>query len=141
MKSVTITNKVKNGRLNENQSVVKALKNFEGKIIEIVIRLKKKNRSISQNSYYWAVIIPVTIQAIADEWGEHWDREKAHDFYKMHFLQYEIVTNDNKIIKAPKSTTENNTHDQEVFHKQCRDFIKEYFNVDIPLPNENIKFE
>ena len=54
MKSVTITNKVKNGRLNENQSVVKALKNFEGKIIEIVIRLKKKNRSSSQNSYYWA---------------------------------------------------------------------------------------
>ena len=48
MKSVTITNKVKNGRLNENQSVVKALKNFEGKIIEIVIRLKKKNRSIGK---------------------------------------------------------------------------------------------
>ena len=59
----------------------------------------------------------------------------------MQFLQYEIVTNDNKIVKAPKSTRENNTQDQEVFHKQCRDFIKEYFNVDIPLPNENITFE
>ena len=140
-KQVVITNKVRNGRLNENHSIVKALKNFEGKVIEIVIKLKKKNRSSSQNSYYWAVIIPVTIQAIANEWGEHWDREKAHDFYKMRFLQYEIVTDDNKIVKVPKSTTENNTHDQEVFHKQCRDFIKEFFNVDIPLPNENISFQ
>ena len=139
MKSITLTHSVVNGRLNDNAPLVKAIKSFEGQEVEIIIRKKSKIRSTYQNSYYWAVIIPLTIEAILKEWGEHWDNQQAHDLYKMKFLNNEVITNNNVILKVPKSTTENDTIDQERFHDQCRQFLKEWLNVDCPLQNENIK--
>ena len=42
------------------------------------------------------------------------------------------------ILRKIKSTTKNNTVEQEDFNKKCRILAKEYFNTDIPLPNEQI---
>jgi hypothetical protein len=46
-----------------------------------------------------------------------------------------------EIIKVPKSTTENSTTDQEEFHSEIRNFLKEWFNIDAPLPNEDIMLD
>jgi hypothetical protein len=40
-----------------------------------------------------------------------------------------------------KSTTENTTTDQEIFHDRCRKLALEMFNVSIPLPNQQVNFE
>jgi len=141
--SITITSKVDQGRLVRNKGKIKnAIQHFEGKEVELVIRKKKRQRTTPQNAYYFGVIIPITINAINDEWGEIWGIDKTHDFYKQMFLYEEKVNEQtSEVIKIPKSSTENTTIEQEEFHLQCKEFLKEWFNVDVPLPNEGINFD
>lgn len=132
-----------NGNLQRNKAkILQAIKSFDGKEIEIIIKRKRKSRSNPQNAYYFGVIIPITQRAINDEWGEIWSIQKTHEFLKNMFL-YEEKTNHetSEIIKIPKSTTENSTLEQEMYHTQIRNFLLEWFNVDIPLPNEHINFD
>lgn len=68
-----------------------------------------------------------------------WNSQKVHDFYKMQFNTIEIVNEKTgEVINVPKSTTENTTTDQEEYHSQIREFLKEWFNVEVPLPNEDL---
>ena len=60
----------------------------------------------------------------------------------MRFLFSERINEDTgEILKIPKSTTENTTSDQEDYHTEIRQFMLEYFNVNCPLPNEQIYLE
>jgi hypothetical protein len=141
MNSITIPSKVLNGTLVNNKGKINnAIKHFEGKEIEIVVKQRKKLRSHPQNSYYFGVIIPLTINAVSDEWGEMWDAHKTHDFYKTMFLYDEVTHYDTgEVIKIPKSSTDNSTIEQEKYHVKCIEFLKEWFNVYVPLPNEHLK--
>ena len=143
MKQIKVISKVVNGKLIRNRAKVKqVIQSFEGKEIELIVKRKTNQRSNQQNAYYFGVVIPITIQAIENEWGESWDIEKAHNLYKSLFLYEEKVNPEtSEIIKVPSSSTENTTTKQEVFHTQCRNFLKEWFNVEVPLPNEEIVFE
>lgn len=140
---ISIFSKVVNGNLQRNKAkILQAIKSFDGKEIEIIIKRKRKSRSNPQNAYYFGVIIPITQRAINDEWGEIWSIQKTHEFLKNMFLFEERTNHDtSEIIKIPKSTTENSTLEQEMYHTQIRNFLLEWFNVDIPLPNEHINFD
>jgi hypothetical protein len=140
MKAVEIITKVNNGNFKRNQNeILKAIKQFEGKTIMFKLSILSKKRSLEQNSYYWGVIIPITKNAIHETWGEVWSTEKTHEFLKSKFLFYEkINTETSEIIRVPKSTTENTTTEQEVYYAEIREFLKEWFNVECPLPNENL---
>ena len=140
---ISIFSKVVNGNLQRNKAkILQAIKSFDGKEIEIIIKRKRKSRSNPQNAYYFGVIIPITQRAISDEWGEIWSIQKTHEFLKNMFLFEERTNHDtSEIIKIPKSTTENSTLEQEMYHTQIRNFLLEWFNVDIPLPNEHINFD
>lgn len=143
MNKISIFSKVVNGNLQRNRAkILQAIKSFDGKEIEIIIKRKRKSRSNPQNAYYFGVIIPITQRAINDEWGEIWSIQKTHEFLKNMFLFEERTNHDtSEIIKIPKSTTENSTLEQEMYHTQIRNFLLEWFNVDIPLPNEHINFD
>lgn len=138
-----INTKVINGNLSTTRKRIKeVLNSFEGKEITLTIQKKKKRRSNAQNAYYWGVVIPLMAEAVKNEWGELWSYEKCHEFFKMRFLFTERVNHDTgEIIKIPKSTTENTTSDQEDYHTEIRHFMFEYFNVTVPLPNEQIYLE
>ena len=140
MKSIEIITKVHNGNFKRNRNdILNAIKQFEGKTIIFKLSILSKKRSLEQNSYYWGVIIPITKNAIHESWGEVWNTEKTHEFLKSKFLFYEkINTETSEIIRVPKSTTENTTTEQEVYYFEIREFLKEWFNVDCPLPNENL---
>ena len=43
-----------------------------------------------------------------------------------------------EVIIVPKSTTKNSKFEQEQYHEQIRNFAREWFNIYIPLPNEEI---
>ena len=143
MNKISIFSKVVNGNLQRNKAkILQAIKSFDGKEIEIIIKRKRKSRSNPQNAYYFGVIIPITQRAINDEWGEIWSIQKTHEFLKNMFLFEERTNHDtSEIIKIPKSTTENSTLEQEMYHTQIRNFLLEWFNVNIPLPNEHINFD
>ena len=52
----------------------------------------------------------------------------------------ELVNKDTgEILRLQKSTTENKTFEMEDYHKICRDKALEFFNVTIPLPNEQLE--
>jgi hypothetical protein len=140
MNSITINTKVINGVLKQNRTRIQdAIKCFEGKEITLTIKRKRKTRSNPQNAYYWGLLIPLMVGAVKNEWAEVWSNEKAHEFFKMHFLFYEKVNEDTgEIVKLPKSTTENTTVEMEEYHSQIREFLFDWFNVTAPLPNEEI---
>ena len=64
MKSIAVMSTVSSGKLVRNKGMIaNAVKHFEGKEVEIVIKEKKKYRSSPQNAYYFGVIIPLTVNA------------------------------------------------------------------------------
>jgi hypothetical protein len=138
-----IRTNVINGNLKRNRNLIlDALNSFEGQEVILTIQKAKKRRSNPQNSYYWGLLIPITQQAVKNEWGDIWTKELCHEFYKAKFLYNEKVNEaTGEIAKIPKSTTQNTTTEQENYHTDIRTFLKEWFNVDAPLPNENITLE
>jgi hypothetical protein len=140
---IQIKSLVQNGLLKRNRNLIlDAINSFEGKEILITFEKPKKKRSNPQNSYLWSVLYPITQNAIKNEWGEIWNIEKVHEFYKIQFNVIEKVNEETgQIIKLPKSTTENTTTQQEEYHLQIREFLKEWFNINAPLPNEHLTLE
>ena len=140
MKKISITTDVINGQIKRNRNLVTdAIKSFEGKTIILTIERQTKKRSNNQNAYYHGVLIPILKKAIKDSWGEVWSSERCHEFCKMQFNFTEKVNEDTgEILRLPKSTTENTTTAMEEYHSEIRNFIKEWFEVDCPLPNEKI---
>lgn len=138
-----IRTNVVNGKFKRNINlIVDAVQSFEGKDCIFIIDKPKKQRSNPQNRYLWGLLYPIARQAIKDAWGEVWSIDKTHDFFKSMFLFTEKVNEETgSIIKLPKSTTENTTTDQEDYHSEIRGFLLEWFNVDCPLPNEDITLE
>jgi hypothetical protein len=130
-----------NGKFKRNiNTVLDIVNQFNGKEVLITFELPKKKRSNLQNSYYWGLLIPLTQNAIKNEWGEVWSKDKVHEFYKLHFNYVEKVNEStSEVIRVPKSTTDNTTTQQEELHSQIRGFLLEWFNVTAPLPNENLE--
>jgi len=137
---IQIKSLVQNGLLKRNRTlIIDTINSFEGKEILITFEKPKNKRSNQQNNYLWSVLYPITQQAIKNEWGEVWNIEKVHEFYKIQFNVIEKVNEDTgQIIKLPKSTTENTTTQQEEYHLQIREFLQEWFNITAPMPNETL---
>lgn len=143
MKKTTITTSVINGRFKRNRKIVLGLiKSFEGKNLILTFDKEIKKRSNPQNQYYWGVIVPLIQEAILTEWGEINSKEEVHELLKFNCNYIEKVNEETgEILRISKSTTENTTTQQEDFHSNCRKLAKDYFNIDIPLPNEDLKLE
>ena len=114
---------------------------FEGKTILITFQLNRKRRSNNQNSYYWAVIVPLWANILLTEWGEPYSIQETHEFlkYNCNFTE-KVNENTGEVIRVSKSTKDNSTTEQEEFHLRARQLALEMFNVDIPEPNEQITF-
>lgn len=92
---------------------------------KLLISRITKSRSLSQNKYYWKVIIGM----LADEWG--WDQpERLHDALRIKFLS----VNTEK-LPTVKSTTELTTVQFEEYTSKIRQWASEE-GICIPLPNE-----
>ncbi|MGV6830342.1 MAG: hypothetical protein ACWA5P_02110 [bacterium] len=140
MKSISIISNVKNGKLSRNRNkIIDAIASFEAKDIEITIKRKRKQRSNNQNAYYHGVLVPIMVNAAKDLFGEIWSNTKAHEFLKNQFLFHETVNQQSgEIIKTPKSTTECTTVEFEEYQTTIREFLMEFANIDVPLPNQEL---
>lgn len=143
MKSFSTNTKIINGKLTTNRNaILDAFRHFEGVDIVLTLKRKGKQRSTPQNAFYWGVLIPLFQEGVKSEWGEVWSKDKAHEFLKNRFVFFERVNEQTgEVIKTPKSTTENTTTQQEEYHTEIRTFLLEWFNIDAPLPNENLTLE
>lgn len=143
MKSIEISSSVKNGKLFSNVNrLYKIIRSFEGKDILIKVSLLTEKRSNKQNAYYWGVIIPIIQELLENSQGVLLTKKETHEFLKSQFNYTERVNeNTGEILNFPKSTTENTKKEMEDYHEKIRRFSEEWFNVKIPLPNEQIKIE
>ena len=138
---IQINSKVEHGRLTRNRKALQqAIEQYEGKDITITIDRKKKSRTTHQNRYYWGVIIPLIQAAILTEWGERKSKEEIHEFLKIRFNFTEHHNTDTgEIVHIGRGTSSNTTVQQEEYHDDCRIFAKEWFNITIPMPNEEME--
>jgi len=101
----------------------------------------KKARSLQQNKYYWAVMVPLVKIGLAHiGYDEIRTNEDAHNVIKGLFLKKEIV---NKISGEVmpggyKSTTELNTLEFNELIESVQKWAVEYLGIDIPNPNEKL---
>ena len=133
---------IKNGVLSiRNRKLFdKAVLSFGDCEIELKISKKSRKRTIPQNRYYWGVIVFYWNQILEQEHGDHVTQAQTHEFLKSNFNYFEIVNKETgECLRLPKSTTENKTFEMEEYHKICRDKALEFFNVVIPLPNEQLE--
>lgn len=131
----------KDGKLTQNISMVRDfLKAWDNCVIHLTLHKKRNKRSNNQNSYYWGVIIPIIQNCLKTEWGEIFTSNDVHEFLKSNLNYEEKINQDTgQVLRKLKSTTENDTKQQEEYHEKCRVLALDYFNTVIPLPNEEVK--
>ncbi len=100
------------------------LKHISGRVI-LILKRPRKPRSLSENNYYWGVVI----QLISDETG--FTPEEAHQAMKWLFLRKQI----NNIFTV-YSTAILNVIEFEYYVEQVRRWAQSELNIRIPLPNE-----
>jgi hypothetical protein len=140
-----IRTNVINGNIKRNRNLIlNALEKFEGQEVILTIQKAKKSRSNPQNSFYHGVVIPIMQQALKDA-GYLMTNESVHDMLKLRFLKESILVNEEsgEYIERIKSTTELTTTQFAEYILDIQKFAVEYFNVQIPDPNEeiNLNFE
>lgn len=143
-----IFGKVENGEIVLSEPyklrLEKRLRSLEGHEVEVALpekRRKRSKRSLKQNSYYWAVVIPI----IMDSMGE-FDEEIVHDYLRSKFLKEVVVrsfinpsTKQKQEVEFQRirSTTELSVGDFVEYVMKIEQWAIEFFGIDrFPDPDE-----
>jgi hypothetical protein len=110
-----------------------------GNEVEIIVRKKKKTRSLNQNAYYWGVVIPIIKQGLFDL-GIIFSHEQCHDLLKFRFLKEDQHLKDGLFVERIKSTTELSTSEFMDYMSDVTRWAAEYLSISIPEPNEQQQF-
>lgn len=139
-KSIQLYSEVKDGHLSDDcrQDIIRALRTLSGGYAKITIERRKKTRSLSQNAYYWSVVVPLIHEMFTDA-GNSVDEEEVHNFLK------DEIGKLTKYVKLPNgefkqvsgSTAKMGTVEFEEYLEKVRAWAAE-FNLLIPLPNEKL---
>lgn len=115
--------------LPDNPKEMKAFTNsYKGQRVEVIVRKERKNRSLNQNAYYWAVII----QTLADEFG--YDPEEMHEIL---LAEKSREYGDNPLAPPRiKRSSSMSTVEAEEYYGRVRRWALTEFQIRIPLPNE-----
>ncbi|GAB0155457.1 hypothetical protein CHRYSEOSP005_07180 [Chryseobacterium sp. Alg-005] len=144
MKAIEIETKIHGGKFRQNNDFIKqAVQEFEGKEITLIFKRKYKKRTNEQNSFYWAVWIPILQREIRNAWGEFKTPTEVHDILKWN-CNYEDKINEETgaFARVPVSSTRLNTYEWEFeFKQRVRQFAMDFFNTVLPEPNEQLKLK
>lgn len=135
-----LSGEVKGGRLIiPPASLAIALRQYEGRRVVIEIEPERVQRSLRQNAYYRACVVPVIAHLLTEEMrkvegceeAEAVSNEEAHEALKKRFLGREVIAG----LDVVRSTTRLSTGGMTDYIERCRMFAAEagYF---IPQPGE-----
>jgi hypothetical protein len=138
---IEITTWIKNGKFNTNLDMIKDFCNaWDNCLIHITFHKKSNSKSNKQLGYYFSVIVAIMQNCIKEEWQEIWTKQETHEFLLSNFNYEELVNEETgQILRKVRRSSANNTKEQEAYHQKCRQFILEYFNVVVPLPEKQVK--
>lgn len=105
--------------------------------VEIQVTKKKVIRTLSQNAYYWGVVMVEIRDRLRELSGERWiSKEDAHDFMmnKVHYI--EIVDEETGLVERIKKETHNLGKGEfaEMVEK-VREWAEMFLNVTVPDPD------
>lgn len=97
--------------------------------VEVIVRKRRKKRSLAENNYYWGVVIAMLVIEMGLE------DKQVHEFLKKEFLLQEIEIK-GKMYKIIRSTTDLSTVEMEQYLERVRTWAATELSCRIPLPNE-----
>jgi hypothetical protein len=111
------------------------LKYFEGRAVELIIRKKKKYRSIQQNKLMW-----VYYTMIGNELGN--TKDEVHSLLGERFLRTESVYEKTGLVYSyTRSTTDLTTSEMMDYMMNIQKFAAEELGMVLPSPNEQTQIE
>ena len=135
----TVSDVIKIHRSNDFKAEV--IRNFAGKDIQITVERKKRRRSLLQNAYYFGVILPLVTSGLQDA-GYRVTKETTHEFLKSMFNKKELVNEQTgEILQTIGSTAQMSTSEMMDYFAEITQWSAEFLNVQIPAPNEQVKFD
>lgn len=118
---------IKNGKvIFQNVDLLNGyLISLENKEVEVIVRKRKKNRTLSQNNWYWSCVVGIA----AEHFG--YEPDEMHEAYKFMFLRKHTEGKPETV----KSTTSLSTVEFSSYVEKCRQFCAEN-SIVIPDPGE-----
>ena len=136
---ISIVVLVKGGKINNYQNLESALEVLNDGNHRIQIE-EIKDRSLSQNKYYWKVMVPAVKEGLRDVgWDEIKTDDDAHEYIKDEFLKRELKNHETGKTKViPGSTSRLSTKEFGELIEAVIKWAVEFLGVQIPFPNERI---
>ena len=97
--------KVENGAIiPDDVAAIDYLKAFEGKEVDLTVKLWTGRRSQRQNRYWHGVVVPSVIDCLTENYGEIvTDKDEGHEVCKYMF-HYKTISAGNNTHRIPRST-------------------------------------
>jgi len=109
-----------------------ALSRLRGKSVHVVVSAESSRRSPSQNSWYWAVIVPYVATFLSEATGLPLDKDDAHDLLKRVFLGVEKTP----LGEIAKSSAALSVEEFSSYCTQIQAYAASEWGLVIPGPNE-----
>lgn len=122
-----INAKIQNGALEVKDSDLykQTLERMDGKDVKLWIEKKERTRTLSQNAYYWGVVL----KSLSEFTG--YDTEDLHNHFKYHFLKKKVGN-----LDSFKSTTGLSKNEFSWYTDKIREFASNQLGFDIPTPEQ-----
>ena len=121
--------------LDQGFETIHAMRELEGKRVEITIKEYKNTRSNRANRYYWSVVIPSVFEAFAENGIKLVNQQQAHEMMRRKFLMEEVEIN-RKPFMIPKSTTEMKIDEFSNYIFVVVEYLRDFYNYTVPEATE-----
>jgi hypothetical protein len=140
---IAITTSIENNIFKRNRNLVlDAIKSFNGKEVVVSFEKPKKKRSNNQNSFYWGCVIPLIQNGIKDATGEFRSVDNIHYNILLPLfapLRELININTGEITQERLTSSDMTTTQFCEFIMELQKWAKEFLDIDIPNPNEDLQ--
>jgi hypothetical protein len=123
--------------LDKAWETLNALKELEGKRVEVTIKEWKNTRRNRANRYYWGVVIPSVFRAFADVGIKLVNHEQAHEAVRLKFLSVDVETKEGS-FRVPQSTTTMKVDEFANYIFVIIEYLRDYYNFVVPEPSEKL---
>lgn len=129
--------KYSNGGSVRIKDVYNALETLPAGRFIVTISKYKKKRSLSQNAYYHAIVVPAVRMGLIDMGfdADKLDNESTHELLKAKFLKEDLGNEHGEFVTRIKSTTELSTTDFMNYVDDINRWSIEFLGFSIPEPN------
>lgn len=118
------------------QDFLKELKDHEG---DYLVKFEpRRKRTLNQNSYYWAVVVPIVKDALRDAgYDDVKTPDDVHMILKSTFLKKQIPNRKTgEFLEVTGSTAELTTKEFREFIDEVGKWCAEYLSVCLPAPGQ-----